>query len=54
MIFLFSGVGGIDAFKEEVTVPMDNCVLKVVERGRYEGESVLPKVLLKFLDTIIA
>ncbi len=31
VIFLAGGVGGADAFKEEVTVPVDNCVLKVVE-----------------------
>jgi hypothetical protein len=28
MMFLSSRVGGVDAFEEEVTVPMDDCVLK--------------------------
>jgi hypothetical protein len=54
MIFLSSGVGGVDAFEEEVTVPMDDRVLKVEERGRYGGETVLPKVMWKFLDVILA
>ena len=54
VIFLAGGVGGADAFMEEVTVPVDNCVLKVVERGRFEGEAVLPEVVLKFLDAILA
>jgi hypothetical protein len=54
MIFLSSGVCGVDDFKEEVTVPMDNHVLKVVEHGRYGGEAVLPEFMLKFLDAILA
>jgi hypothetical protein len=54
VIFLAGGVGGADAFKEEVTVPVDNCVLKVVEHGRFGGEAVLPEVVLKFLDAIFA
>ena len=54
VIFLAGGVGGADAFEEEVTVPVDNCVLKVVERGRFGGEVVLPEVVLKFLDAIFA
>ncbi len=54
VIFLPSGVGGVNAIKEEVTVPVDNRVLKIVERGRYRGETVLPKVVLKFLDVILA
>ncbi len=55
MIFLSSGVCGVDVFEEEVMVPMDNHVLKVVERGRYGGEAVLPEVMfLKFLDAILA
>ena len=55
MIFLSSRVGGVDAFfKDEVTVPMDNCVLKAVERGRFGGEAVLPKVMLEFLNAILA
>jgi hypothetical protein len=33
---------------------MDNRVLKVVERGRFGGEAVLPEVVLKFLNTILA
>jgi len=33
---------------------MDDHVLKVVERGRYGGEAVLPKVMLKILDAILA
>ena len=49
MIFLSNGLCGVDAFKEEVTVPMDDRVLKVVERGRYGGEAVLPKAMLNFL-----
>ena len=53
MIFLFIRAGGVDAF-EEVTVPMGNCVLKAVERGRYGGETVLPKVMLEFLNAILA
>ena len=28
MMFLSSRVGGVDAFEEEVTVTMDDCVLK--------------------------
>ncbi len=52
MIFLSSGVSGVDAFKEEVTVPMNNYELKVVECGRYRREAVLPKVMLKCLDAI--
>ena len=35
-------------------VPMDNCVLKAVERGRYGGEAVLPKIMLEFLNEILA
>ena len=55
MIFLSGRVVGVDAFfKEEVTVPMDDCVLKAVERGRYGGEAVLPKVMLEFLNAILA
>ena len=54
VIFLAGGVGGADAFMEEVTVPVDNCVLKVVEHGRFGGEAVLPEVVLKFLDAILA
>ena len=46
MISLPSGVGGVDAMEEEVTVPMDIRVLKIVECGRYGGETVLPKVAL--------
>jgi len=41
-IFLSSRVGGVDAFEE-----MDNCVLKAVE-------AVLPKVMLEFLNVILA
>ena len=48
MIFLSSRVGGVDAFEE-----MDDCVLKAVERGRYGGEAVLPKVMLEFLNAIL-
>ena len=33
---------------------MDYCVLKAVERGRYGGEAVLPKVMLEFLNAILA
>ena len=51
--FLSSRVGGVGAFEEEVTVPMDNCVLKAVERGRYGGEAVLPKIMLEFLNAIL-
>ena len=52
---VFSPVdGGVGAFKEEVTVPMGDCVLKAVERGRYGGEAVLPKVMLEFLNAILA
>ena len=52
---VFSPVdGGVGAFKEEVTVPMDDCVLKAAERGRYGGEAVLPKVMLEFLNAILA
>ena len=55
MIFLSSRVVGVDAFfEEEVTVLMDNCVLKAVERGRYGGEAVSPKVMLEFLNAILA
>jgi hypothetical protein len=60
MIFLSSRVSGVCAF-EEVTVPMDDCVLKAVEHGRYGGETVLPKeetvlpkVMLEFLNAILA
>ncbi len=35
VIFLPSSVGGVDAFKEKITIPMDKHVLKAVERGRY-------------------
>ena len=28
--------------------------LKIVERGRFGGEAVLPEVMLKFLDAILA
>ncbi len=54
VIFLPSKVGGVNAIEEEVMVPVDNCVLKIVERGRYRGETVLPKIVLKFLDVILA
>ena len=33
---------------------MDYCVLKAVEHGRYGGEAVLPKVMLEFLNAILA
>ena len=39
IVLVSSGVGGVDVFEEEVTVPMDERVLKVVERGRYGGEA---------------
>ncbi len=55
MTFLPSGVGGVDAIEEEVTVPMGNCVLKIVKFGRHGGEAaMLPKVVLKFVDAILA
>ncbi len=54
MIFLPSGVGGVDAIKEEVTVPVGNHVLKIIECGKYGGEAMLPKVVLKFVDVILA
>ncbi len=54
MIFFSGGVGGVDAFEEKVTVPMDNCFLKNVERGRFGGEAVLPEVVLEFLNAILA
>jgi hypothetical protein len=54
VIFLSSGVGGVDALKEKVTVPIDNRVLKVVECGRFGGEAALPEVVLKFLNAILA
>ena len=54
MFFLSGGVGGVDAFEEKVMVPMDNSVLKVVEHGRYGGEAVLPKAMLKVFDVILA
>ena len=54
MIFLSSRVGGVGAFKEEATVPMDDCILKAVELGRYGGEAVVPKVMLEFLNAILA
>jgi hypothetical protein len=54
VIFLSGGVVGVDAFKEKVTVSMDNRVLKVVEHGRFGGEAVLPEVALKFLNAILA
>jgi hypothetical protein len=53
VIFLSGGVGGVDAFEEKVTVPMDNRVLKVVECGRFGGDAVLPEVVLKFLNAIL-
>jgi hypothetical protein len=53
VIFLSSGVGGVDAFEEKITVPMDNRVLKVAERGRYGGEVVLSEVVLKSFDAIL-
>ena len=54
MIFLSSRVGGVGAFEEEVTLPMDDCVLKAVEHGRYGGEAVVPRVMLEFLNAILA
>ncbi len=54
MIFLSGGVDGVDAFEEKFTVPMDNRVLKVVERGRFGGEAVLPEFVLKFLNANLA
>ena len=53
MVFLSRRVGGVGAFEEEVTLPMDDCVLKAVEHGRYGGEAVLPKVMLEFLNVIL-
>ncbi len=35
-------------------VPMGNCVLKIVECGRYGGEAMLPKAVLKCVDVIHA
>jgi hypothetical protein len=35
-------------------VPIYNRVLKVVERGRFGGEVVLPEVVLKVLNVILA
>jgi hypothetical protein len=54
MVLLSSRAGGVGAFEEEVTVPMEDHFLKVVERGRYGGEAVLPKVMLKFLNATLA
>jgi hypothetical protein len=54
VVFLSSGVGGVDAFEEKVIVPMDNCVLEAVKCGRFGGEAVLPEVVLKFLNAILA
>ncbi len=54
VIFLSSRVCGVDAFKEKITIPMEDCVLKAVECGRYQGEAVLPKVMLEFLNVILA
>mgnify|MGYP006866140550 CR=1 FL=1 len=54
MISLSGRVGGVDAFDKKITIPMDDCVLKAVERGRYGGEAVLPKVMLEFLNVILA
>jgi hypothetical protein len=54
VIFLSSRVGGVDAFKEKITIPMDNLVLKAIEHGRYGGEAVLTKVMLEFLNVILA
>ena len=54
MIFSPSGVGGVTAVKEEVAVPMDDHVLKVVKCGRNGGEAVLPKVVLQYLNAILA
>ena len=53
MIFLPGGICGFDAFEEEVTAPMDNCVLKVLECGRCGVEEVLHEVVLKFVDAIL-
>ncbi len=39
----------VDAFEE-----MNDCVLKAVERGGYDGEVVLPEVMLEFLNAILA
>ncbi len=33
---------------------MDDCVLKAVEHGGYDGEAVLPEVMLEFLNAILA
>ena len=54
MIFLSSRVGEVDAFDEKIRVPMDDCVLIAVECGRNGGEAVLPKVMLEFLNVILA
>ena len=54
MISLSGRVGGVDAFDKKITIPMDDCVLKAVERGRYEGEVGLPKVMLEFLNAVLA
>ncbi len=58
LIFISSGIGRVYAFEEEVKVPMPmyDHALKVVERGRFGGEAVLPEVMvmLKFLDAILA
>ena len=54
MIFLSSRVGEVDAFEEKITVPMDDHVLIAVECGIYGGEAVLPKVMLEFLNVILA
>jgi hypothetical protein len=53
MILLSSGViGGV--IKEEVAVPVGHCVLKVVKCGGDGEETVLPKVMLKYLNAILA
>jgi hypothetical protein len=46
VFFLPSGVCEVTAIKEKVMILMDNCVLKIVECGRYGGEVVLLKVVL--------
>ncbi len=54
VISLPSGVGGFEAIEEEVKVPVNNHVHKIIECGRYGGEAVLPKVVLMFLKAILA
>ncbi len=54
MILLSSGVSGVMAVKEEVMVRVSNCVLKVVKGGGDGREVVLSKVMLKYLDAILA